>query len=257
MVQWNPELYLKFAGPRLRPGLDLLARIQKDDVQTVYDLGCGTGNLTGYLAARWREADIVGVDTSTEMLQKARADYPDTAWVEADLADWLPETPADVLYSNACFHWLEDHESLFPHLAQGLKSGGVFAIQMPRNFSSPAHTLMKQAAAESSCSGKLLPAILHDPVSPPEVYYDLFAPLSRSIDIWETVYFHVLEGDNPVAEWNRGTALRPALEALENNEDREAFYTEYSRRVRAAYPPRADGKTLFPFQRLFIVAEIV
>ena len=164
MARWNPELYLKFADPRLCPGLDLLARIRKDLVETVYDLGCGTGTLTAHLAARWPEAQIVGVDSSTEMLEQARANQPDGIWVQADLADWAPEAAADILYSNACLQWLEDHDSLLPRLARCIKTGGVFAAQMPRNFTSPCHTLMEEAAAESPWADKLLPAILQEPV---------------------------------------------------------------------------------------------
>ncbi len=256
MARWEPDQYLKFASPRLLPALELLAAVPLDRAARVFDRGCGPGNLAAHLTARWPEARIAGIDSSEEMLDVARAAPPDMDWVQADLATWSPEAPADLLYSNAALQWLGDHGTLLPRLCQCLAPGGVLAVQMPGNFDSPSHTLIQEVAAEGPWAGRLEGVGLRDPVAAPEAYYAYLAPVAQTVDIWETTYLHVLEGADPVVEWGRGTALRPVLAALSDEAERAAFLAEYAARVGAAYPPRADGRTLFPFRRLFIVAQV-
>jgi len=250
--QWNPGQYLKFAGHRLRPALDLLARVDADDAKTVFDLGCGAGNVTRMLAERWPAARVVGVDGSPEMLERARAENPHITWTHADLTAWAPSMPADVLYSNAAMHWLPDHAALFPRLMEALKPGGTLAVQMPRNWGEPSHTCMREAAGP--WLRKLAPVLPGVPVAKPEDYYGILAPVAGAIDIWETVYLQILEGDNAVPEWTKGSALKPVLDALDPNE-REAYFEAYSALLAKAYLKRADGRTPFPFRRLFIVAK--
>ena len=253
MASWDPSQYLKFAGPRLRPALDLLARIEAEAPRTVYDLGCGAGNVTRLLAGRWPDASVTGVDGSASMLAKARTGGGAVDWIEADLAKWTPGTPADVLYSNAAFHWLDDHATLCPRLHAHLGTGGVFAVQMPRNHGAPSHTLMVETARSGPWSARLEPVLRPAPVAPPEAYYDILAPITTSLEVWETIYTHVLEGPDPVVEWTRGTALKPLLDALDGDGQAD-FLARYAARMAAAYPPRPDGRTLFPFRRLFILA---
>lgn len=252
-MSWDPAQYLAFAGPRLQPAVDLLSRIALPAPKLVFDLGCGAGNVTKLLRWRWTEARIVGVDSSPEMLKRAAAESPGTEWREADLAIWRPEAPADLVYSNAALHWLDDHATLFPRLLDALVPGGVLAVQMPRNHGAPSHTGMTAVAEAGAWSAKLRPVLRQRPVAEPGFYYDLLAPRTGSLEIWETEYLHVLEGADPVVEWTKGTALKPLLDALAGPE-RIAFLADYSARMRAAYPPRSDGRTLFPFRRLFILA---
>jgi trans-aconitate 2-methyltransferase len=250
--EWNPGQYLKFAGHRLRPALDLLARIDANGPESVYDLGCGAGNVTRMLAERWPEARVVGVDGSPEMLERARAESPNIAWIHADLTAWAPDAPADVLYSNSALHWLPDHGDLFPRLMAALKPGGMLAVQMPRNWQEPSHACMREAARPWLVKlDAVLPGV---PVAKPEDYYGILAGLAADVDIWETVYLQVLEGDNAVAEWTKGSALKPVLDALDHAE-RDAYFDSYSALLAKAYPKRADGKTPFPFRRLFMVAR--
>ena len=143
---WNPGQYLKFAGHRLRPAVDLLARIDIESPGAVFDLGCGPGNVTALLAERWPEADITGVDGSADMLARVGADHPGISWIEADIGAWEPAQAADVLYSNAALHWLDDHGALFPRLMGHLNPGGVLAVQMPGNHAQPSHTSIREAA---------------------------------------------------------------------------------------------------------------
>lgn len=251
-MNWSPQQYLKFSQPRLRPAMDLLARIPSAEPAVVYDLGCGAGNVTAALVDRWPRARITGVDASTAMLAQAARALPQVQWVHHGLADWQPPRPADVIYSNAALHWLPDHRRLFPALLAMLSPGGVLAVQMPRNFSAPSHTLIEAAARAGPWLAKLQPLLGAAPVGEPQFYYSLLAPLAASLDIWESEYLQLLSGEDPVKEWTKGTWLMQFLERLDPQQ-RADFEADYARRLRAAYPQLADGTTLFPFRRLFIV----
>jgi trans-aconitate 2-methyltransferase len=251
---WNPEQYLKFAEARLRPALDLLGRVELEAPQRIGDLGCGAGNVTALLARRWPAAELTGVDSSPRMLEAARAALPGARWECADIATWQPPQRLDLLYSNAALQWLPDHSHLFPALLRLVATGGVLAVQMPGNFASPSHTAITETVYAGPWSARLAPLLRPVPVAAPDVYYRLLRPQAARIDIWTSDYLQVLEGPNPVKEWTKGTALKPFLDALDAF-DAEAFEADYAERVRLAYPPQADGTTLFPFRRLFIVAR--
>ena len=254
-MTWDPAQYLAFAGHRLRPAMDLLARIPVEAPATVTDLGCGAGNATKMLAERWPGARVTGVDSSAEMLARAREESPDIHWVEADVGAWKPDAPVDVLFTNATLHWLGDHATLFPRLAGHVAPGGAFAVQMPANFREPSHTLVHDAARAGPWRETLEPMLQDSPTGTPDFYYDLLAPHAKSLDIWQIEYLQALTGDNPVVEFTKGTWLRPFLDALDEPQ-RSEFEADYRNRIRAAYPERAGGITLFPFRRLFIVATL-
>jgi trans-aconitate 2-methyltransferase len=253
-VSWDPAQYLKFAGERMRPALDLLAHIPVEAPQAVVDLGCGAGNLAPMFLARWPQAKLTGVDSSPEMLAKARAEHPRAQFVQADIGRWRPATPVDVLYSNAALHWLEGHERLFRGLLEAVKPGGFLAIQMPRNFNAPSHTTIVEAIEQGPWRARLEPALRREPVAAPGEYWRMLKDRAARLEIWETEYLQVLTGENPVAEYTKGTWLKQFLDRLQEPE-RSAFEADYRRRVAAWYPPEEDGRTLFPFRRLFIVAQ--
>jgi trans-aconitate 2-methyltransferase len=247
VATWDPEQYLRFGAERLRPAVELLQRVSLDEPARIYDLGCGPGTVTQLLCSRWPGASVIGVDASETMLARAAAANAEIEWRRADLSDWEPEAPADLLYSNAALHWLDAHEELFPRLFRALAPGGALAVQMPSNFDAPSHTAVTDALAGRGIVPRASPLL------EPAAYYDLLASRARSVDLWETRYFHVLEGHDPVVEWTKGTTLRPVLERLAETE-REAFLDDYRARIREAYPRRADGRTVLPFKRLFLVA---
>ena len=249
---WDPNVYLKFTDHRLRPAVDLMARIPLAEARTVYDLGCGPGNVTRLLAERWPQARITGVDASPEMLAKANA-IPGIAWQQADLAKWHAESPADLVYSNAALHWLDDHQVLFPHLLSQVASGGFLAVQMPRQHLNPSHRILFELVREHPWTS-LADAIRENPSHEPVRYYEWLAPQATMLDIWETEYLHVLDGNDPVLSWFTGSVLRPVLDRLERPRQPE-FLGIYGERLRAAYPARPDGRTLLPFLRIFIVAR--
>lgn len=253
-MSWDPSQYLKFAGHRLRPAIDLLNRIPVDAPAQVVDLGCGTGNVTRLIEQRWPAAKLTGIDSSADMLARAGDESPSITWLAADIARWQPDKPVDVLYSNAALHWLGDHQGLFAHLFAQVRVGGFLAVQMPRNFAAPSHITINALAEDPRWQAQLAPLIKPAPTQPPGFYYDVLAKDAVSIDIWETEYLQALEGDDPVAEWTKGTWLRPFLDALEGA-DQTAFEEAYRALMRAAYPRRPDGRTLFPFRRLFLIAE--
>ena len=250
---WNPAQYLAFADHRLRPAIDLLQRIALERPATIVDLGCGAGNVTTHLRQRWPDARITGIDSSAAMLDRARGVDPAVNWQLANLAEWRPAEPVDLVYSNAALHWLDDHATLFPALAATLAPGGVLAVQMPRNFTAPSHTSLYETVRAGPWRDRLEPLIRPEPTKPPAYYYDVLAPHVAALEIWETTYLQTLHGENPVAEFVKGSAMGPFLAALHGGE-REAFESAYRAQVRAAYPPRPDGTTLLPFRRVFIVA---
>lgn len=259
-MAWDPKQYLAFAEPRLRPAIDLLNRVDASlaghgEPRRAVDLGCGPGNVTKLLRARWPDAELTGIDSSAAMLARAAKDVPDVTWRRADIARFAPDAPVDLIFSNAALHWLGDHAKLFPQLIEGLAPGGLLAVQMPRNHGAASHTGMVAAAKAGPWANKLKPLLRPAPVAEPHVYYDLLRPHFATLDIWETEYLHVLDGPDPVVEWTKGTALKPLLDALSGAE-RKGFLTDYSHRMREAYPMRADGRTLFPFRRLFMIGRL-
>ena len=254
---WNPPQYLRYSNERIRAAVDLLERVDLEAPEVVYDLGCGTGNTTALLKQRWLAAQITGVDSSPAMLQQAEADQGAAGsglrWQHADLANWAPDTPADLLYSNAAFQWVDQHEKIFPRLLRAVKPGGVLAVQMPNFFGSPRHTALLETVHAGGWYKRLQPYLREHPVGELSEYYDLLSPGTDSLDMWETTYMHILEGDNPVLEWTKGTLLPPLLGQLSESEGK-TFVEDYSQRVAAAYPRRADGKTVLPFRRVFMIA---
>jgi trans-aconitate 2-methyltransferase len=221
------------------------------DAIEVVDLGCGPGNSTQLLRHRWPHARIQGVDNSEEMLTRARADWPAGEWVCSDAGSFQFDGRADLIFSNALLQWLPDHAAILPRWVQQLEPGGVLALQMPDNFEEPSHRLMR--SQQGPWGERLASVRSQSPVHSAAFYYDLLAPHVKQLDIWRTTYQHVIPSAASIVEWVKGTGIRPFLAQLSNAE--QATYLEgYLRDIEAAYPLRADGKRLFPFPRLFIVA---
>lgn len=253
-MAWDPQIYLRFGAERTRPAAELLARIPLDAPSRVVDLGCGPGNSTALLAARWSSAKIEGIDSSAKMLIQARGNDINAKWTEADIATWTPGDRPDIIYANAALQWVPNHRALLPKLVSYLSLVGILAFQVPRNFEEPCHTLIRDVAANGPWRDRLLDVQDWWNVLAPEDYYDILEPCCDDIDIWETRYLQRLDGKDAIYEWMSGTGLRPFAAALEGDE-REAFLAEYRRRLAIAYPPRASGVTLYPFRRLFCVAR--
>lgn len=251
-MSWNPAQYLKFAGHRLRPAVDLLSRVPIDQPATVYDLGCGAGQTVSLLAARFPGAQVLGIDSSPEMLADARKAFPEHRFTAGNIAQFRAVPPAHLLFSNAALQWLTDHHTLLPRLLGEVRVGGVLAVQMPRVEDSPRIRALREIAADPRWAERALARLQPGPLAP-EAYYDVLAPAAASLDIWETEYQHVLEGADPVVEWTRGAGGAALLAALDGGEQKD-FLARYTAAMREAYPRRTDGTTLLAFRRLFIVA---
>lgn len=253
-MRWDPEQYLRFADERARPFRELLARVQAQDPKIVVDLGCGPATLTRELAARWPAAHVAGVDVSAEMIERARAEAGDVVELtRADIRDWTPLTPVDVLVSNATLQWVPGHLGLLGRLAGFLARGGELAVQVPGNVTEPSHTELRELAASEPWRDRLAD-VRWPTVEEPASYLTRLAGLGLDVDVWETTYHQVLPGDDAVLEWMRGTGLRPVLAALADDGERLAFEAEYGRRLREAYPRQEHG-TVLPYRRIFLVGR--
>lgn len=251
---WSARQYLKFEDERTRPPRDLLAQVPLREPRRVVDLGCGPGNSTELLIERYPGAEVIGLDSSPDMLRQARERLPRGSFAQADLATWSPEQRTDLLFGNAVFQWVPDHPAVLQRLLRALPEGGVLAVQMPDNTREAALALMehvgstgpwaKQVAAENAA---------RDDLPTPGGYYDLLRPLCTHLDIWHIVYNHVMAGHEAVVEWFKGSALRPFLNAVADDQ-RADFLAAYTTQIARAYPARFDGKVLLRFPRLFIVA---
>jgi trans-aconitate 2-methyltransferase len=255
MPIWDPNLYLKYANERTRPAADLIAQIRLENPARIVDLGCGPGNSTELLRHRWPQAVISGVDNSPEMLAQAKAKHPDWQWVMGDIEAWKPEPAVDLIFSNAALHWVPGHATLFRSLIGAVAADGALAAQMPNNFHSPTHTVMQGVAANGDPRwSKALATARTFTVQPPAFYYDVLRKHASRVDIWETEYQHVMDGPKAIFDWIRGTGMRPYLERLADDEQRRLFEQMCLEGFQEAYPPDDQGKVLFPFRRLFIVA---
>lgn len=258
---WDPGTYLHFNDFRERPFFDLTARIGAVVPSRVVDLGCGPGNLTATLARRWPAAQVVGLDNSTEMILAARETHaprvgkaPGLSFTVADIADWEPAPGTDVVVSNAALQWVPKHRALLSRWLAALHPGAWLGVQVPGNFNSPSHVIMRELAASAQWRKQLDGVLRHDDaVGEPAEYQELFLDAGARVEVWETTYLHLLQGRDPVLDWVRGTGLRPVLAAL-GPADGQKFEQEYAARTRQAYPAGPHG-TIFPFRRIFMVGE--
>lgn len=254
MPSWDPDQYLRFAEHRTRPAHDLLARVTITDPDVVVDVGCGPGNSTSLLARRWPAASLIGLDSSEEMLNRARETLTRARFIHANLAEWQPDQLVGVVFANATLQWVDDHSSVLTHLVSWLAPGGFLAVQMPTNFDQPSHAEMRRLANSARWQEQVGGVLRERPVLPAEEYARLLNNPGSTVDVWVTEYLHVLTGPDPVVAWVRGTGLRPVLDRLDPQGADEFLHT-YAAAMREAYPPERDGTTLFPFRRLFIVCR--
>jgi trans-aconitate 2-methyltransferase len=251
---WDPDQYRRFIGERSRPFYELTGRIGAVDPRFVADLGCGPGELTAELASRWPSAEVVGVDSSAEMIgAAARFASPRLRFETAAVQDWRPNGPVDVIVASALLQWVPDHEPLLVRWVHALASGGWLAFNIPGNSDAPAQVLLRDLVGSARWRPLLPDIALNQQAGDPAGYLDLLAGAGCVVDAWSTTYLQVLAGDDPVFEWYKGSALRPVLAALDPGQSAE-FTAEYAAQLRAAYPRRAYG-TVLPFRRVFVVAR--
>jgi len=257
MATWNADQYLRFADERTRPCRDLAERISVTPVRRAIDLGCGPGNSTIVLAERWPEAELTGLDSSVDMIDAARQAGQSARWIVGDITTWAEGDDGlyDVVFSNAALQWVENHAEVLGRLMTHVAAGGALAVQMPGNYDGIAHRLMRELAASSAWRDRFpSDGVREWHVHDAPYYYDALAPHAERVDLWETEYVHVLPGPQAIVDWYKGTGLRPFLQALPTEADRERFAADYLEQIRPAYASRTDGRVLFPFRRIFMVA---
>ena len=258
-MRWDPTQYAHYADERSRPFYDLVARVQAETPGRVVDLGCGPGELTTSLAHRWPGAEVIGIDSSPEMIAKADGLESPVRFEVGDIAIWQPDESIDVMVSNAAFQWVPGHRELLTQWLNVLPTGAWVAWQVPGNFGSPSHTLMREVAESPRWVGQLGGVLRHEDAvhSAPE-YASLLLEAGWTADAWETRYLHILSGPEPVLEWVRGTGLRPVLAVLDEHDpmgaDHAEFEAEYAERLRSAYPSTEHG-TILEFRRIFAVGQ--
>jgi trans-aconitate 2-methyltransferase len=253
-MAWDAAHYLKFGTERTRPAHDLAGRIEVEAARRVVDVGCGPGNSTQVLRARWPEAEILGIDSSPEMIATARERYPDQDWLLADAATWNTPEPFDVVFSNAALQWIPNHAALISGLFNHVGPSGALAVQIPSYSRLPVRMHIHEISEDPTWSHRMEAARSRLTMESPEFYYDVLAPTAERMDVWETEYFHVMPDAGAIVDWISSTGLRPFLDALESAADRERFVGRLKSRVAESYPVRNDGKVLFPFKRLFVIA---
>ncbi len=254
-MTWSARQYLKFEDERTRPARDLLQAVPATDVRCAADLGCGPGNSTELIAARFPAASIVGADNAPDMIEAAKARLPGVRFELAAIEAWNEPGPWDLIFANAALQWVGGHEALLPRLAGLLRPGGSLAIQMPDNLGEPSHVAMRTVAAAAPFAGKLAEAAgARTAIAEADWYYALLKALCARVDIWRTTYYHPLAGGlDAIVEWLKGTGLTPFLKPL-SGEEQAAFLAAYKQELAKAYKPLADGTAILPFPRLFIVA---
>jgi len=251
---WDPKLYLKFGAERTRPAIDLVARIEAEAPDPIIDLGCGPGNSTAILRARWPQARIIGLDNDSAMLATARGSDPSADWQLGDAGHWTAEPLFDVVFSNAALHWLPDHAAVLARWFGALAPGGTLAVQLPSHRHSLLHQAINELAGEPAWRGRMQQARQALTSHSADFYYDVLSKLTSRIDLWETAYGHIMENPEAILAWVRSTGLRPFLQALPEDAERHRFESALLERVAAVYPRRQDGRILFPFHRLFFIA---
>ncbi len=259
MPKWNPEQYLKFANERTQPSVDLAARIGVENPKSIIDIGCGPGNSTRVLKRRWHAADICGLDSSEEMIAKAKLDKDvmdddHIEWILGDASTFRFERKYDVVFSNAAIQWIPNHDALVARLFDLVCDGGALGIQIPADDKSPIRQALREVAANSRWSG-FMPGVknlmtYHNA----EFYYNLLSTLTNKLDLWETIYYHVVNSRAEIVQWYKGTGMKPYLERLPDEHERELFTKDVLAACAMAYPVQSDGKVLYPFKRVFFVA---
>ncbi len=254
MSQWNSELYLRFKHQRTQPAVDLAKRIYAEHPNNILDIGCGPGNSTSVLRKIFPQSDILGVDSSENMIQKAKELHPDLNFKLCDITTGLHALDKyDIIFSNACFQWIPNHKEFIPMVFNKLNKNGVLAVQIPMNGQEAFFRIMDEIISDPQWGFSSV-NIEQNETLPPEEYFDLLSSLTEDFDIWETVYYHNMPSAKAIVEWVKGTRLRPYLNALDKTKA-ERLEKEITERAGAVYRTQKNGEIIFRFRRFFFTAR--
>lgn len=250
---WNPELYLKFDKERTQPSIDLVSKIHIENPRKIIDIGCGPGNSTQILKARWPESSILGIDNSESMISRAKSDFPDQKWQLFDAGTDTFQDTYDIVYSNATIQWIHNHDLLLQKLSDIVNHGGVLAIQIPLFFNMPLGKSISRIAQNSRWVNKTKDVDALFTILNYFEYYDILSVLFKKIELWETQYIHIMDSHSSILEMIRGSGLRPYLDRIDNKEENMQFEQMVLESIKSDYRVQKDGKVLFPFDRLFFI----
>ncbi len=253
MNDWNPDLYMQFSSERTKPSIDLIGRINQIEPKSIIDIGCGPGNSTQVLVNRWPKTRITGLDSSTAMIKKAKKDYPNQEWIVADALTYEPEIKYDIIFSNAVIQWITNHEKLLTKFHEILSDNGIVAIQIPLFWDMPLGEIINNTAKDDRWKTKTESVSDLFTIHDYSFYYDQLSELFNSIEMWETHYMHILNSHIAILEMMRSTGLKPYLERLDDDSEKNEFEEEVLKKVRNAYPIQKNRKVLLPFKRLFFI----
>lgn len=253
MKDWNPDLYKRFEQQRTQPVKDLINSINLREVNRIIDIGCGPGNSTEQLLNRWKDAETIGIDSSNNMIEQAKKRLPQTQFIQCDAGQDLTELGIfDLVFSNAAIQWMPNHRELLHKFFSMIGHGGALAIQIP-----DVSNMGIQKAVEETAADKRWKEIFNyeSPLNydNAEFYYDICSELSDEIVLWETYYYHVMEGHESIIDWYKSTGMKPFLDLLNNDSEKENFENEVLERTKKEYKKQSDGKVLFPFKRIFFI----
>ena len=252
---WDPKLYLKFSDERTQPSIDLVNRIRFEKAPgNIIDLGCGPGNSTQILAEKWLNSRITGLDNSPGMIEKAKSDYPKQEWIIADAATFNSKKKYDLVFSNVTIQWIPNHKRLLERLLDLVSENGVLAVQLPK-FKDLAIWQAIDKVSKSKKWAKVTRGC--DEMFTYEetgFYYDILSKRVPAVEMWETTYIHIMDSHPAILEWSRSTALRPYLNRLKSEVEKEEFESDLLCEIINKYPAQSNGKVLFPFKRLFFIA---
>lgn len=256
---WNPEQYQRFRAERGRPFEDLLRGTREAlgdrPAPRVADLGCGTGETTARLHRELAARETEGLDSSRAMLDQARAHgAPGLTFRDADVGGAPPGKPYDVVFSNACLHWIDDHPALFARLLGAwVVPGGLLAVQVPANHHHTSHTVAARIAGEEPFRSALGGWVRRSPVLEPRAYAELLDALGCTHqEVLCRVYPHNLPSRDEVVEWVKGTTLTAYRRRLP-----EPDYAAFLARYRDALLAELEDARpfFFPFPRVLLWAR--
>ncbi len=255
MSDWNSKQYMKFERERTQPSKDLISRICSRDFNRILDLGCGPGNSTNALKTNFKNSEIIGIDASDNMLEKAIKDHPDLEFKKCFLPNGLNEIDGkfDLIFSNACIHWIPEQRELLSKCKEKLNAGGILAVQIPFIQNAPFYKILYKLVDEK---WQNLSSIKNFHNLMPEEYYDLLNELCFDFDIWQTTYYHTVSSYEGIIDWYKGSGLRPYLEALESDEKRQQFTSELLSIIKDKYPMQSNGNVILKMPRMFFTAQI-
>jgi len=253
-TDWNPEMYLKYKNERTQPSIDLVSRIKLTGLKEIIDIGCGPGNSTQILSQRWPYSNIIGVDNSSAMIQKAKLDYPEQEWLLLDAGSLNLNKKYDLVFSNATIQWIPDHEKLMASLLDLVEQGGALAIQVPMYSNMPINGVVESVSNNNYWKGLTKNCINNFTFHSPDFYYIQVSKKVSDIDLWTTSYFHIMDSHKSIVDMIKSTGLKPYLDVLKSESDKLKFESDVLREIKKTYPEQINGKVLFPFERLFFVA---